>query len=421
MRQTIMKTRTLVLLAALSLSLGQAPAQSVNITSATRSGLLTWTTPFTNSSITLLFSTNLNNRVWLPARHVFSTGLVVSTALTTPRPPVVFYRVQAQDISNVPTGMALIPAGAFQMGDNYSQGAATERPVHTVNISGFYMDRFEASNEQIRQVYQWAYDQGLLGATPATVTNRQGQSYELVDLDLKDHELPVTRLLFTNGLFSVPVGMANLPITGITWYGAQAYCNYRSDMEGLPRCINFTNWTCDFSQGGYRLPTEAEWEKGARGGLTGHHFPWASHGGNYLQHITPNQATFSGSINPYFNWYMTPGGFFNGQLQLKTAWNWPWVGESLQTADGVNGYGLYDMAGNAWEWCWDYWQGDWYSNPAASSDDTRGPVGPVWGRHIRGGGQGYYEDKMRCANRYNIPWAPEWASPVVGFRSVRKQ
>lgn len=420
-----MNPRSLVWLAS-SLMLGQAlSAQTVNITSATRPGLLTWTTPFTNSSSALLFSTNLNSGVWLPARQVLTTGAVFNTTLPEPKSPVAFYRVQAQDVSNVPTGMTLVPGGTFMMGD-YQNGAPVyfdnEKPVHAVMVSSFLMAKFETSNEEMRRTMQWAYDHGLVAATASSVTNLEGDSRLLLDLAGNDHGYPLTHLGFSNGVFYVKEGREQFPSTGVTWCGAMAYCNYRSDMEGLQRCITFTNrinqnvsdWSCDFSKNGYRLPTEAEWEKAARGGFTGHYYPWESFGGSYEQHWSGGFANCSGSYDPYeVNSYATPVGYYNG----------------LQTPPGpnmANGYGLYDMAGNVWEWCWDYYQHNWYSEAGASADDSTGPDGPFAGnlflqfRVIRGGGGGYYQQWLRNSCRHLQGWSQEYPSAVLGFRPVRR-
>ena len=138
-------------------------------------------------------------------------------------------------------GMSLIPAGPFEMGDPYNEGGSDELPVHSVYVSGFYLDKYEVSNEQMRQVLQWAYDTNLVIATATTVQNSEGNPQELLELDSVGSEIS-----FAGGVFTVDVGRENFPCQEVSWYGSQAYCNYKSDIEGLNRCIDFTDWSCDF-------------------------------------------------------------------------------------------------------------------------------------------------------------------------------
>ena len=380
-------------------------AQEVRITSMGRDRMLSWTNSVAGGSATVLFATNLQSGPWLPNRHIFPTSSVTSVALPPPHPGTAFYRIQVSDTSNVPTGMVLIPGGPFVMGDIYEEGFTNARPAHVVYVSSFYMDQFEVTNEDLRRVFQWAYDHGLIYGDSTGMTNAEGDPRQLIKLTGDDHGIPFTRLAFSNGVFSITPGFERLPATGVTWYGAAAYCNYRSEMEGLERCIAFTNrisqyisgWTCDFAKKGYRLPTEAEWEKAARGGLTGHHYPWDSYGGSYAGHISLTNA-----------WYK--GGSTNKPVGSYAP----------------NGYGLYDMAGNVWEWVWDYYKADWYSQPGASQPDTRGPNGPWTGTEwlmskiIRGGSVGYYDGVyLTCACRHSGGWSPSYANWVVGFRCAR--
>lgn len=159
---------------------------------------------------------------------------------------------------NVPAGMALIPAGSFQMGDNFGEGSTDERPVNSLTVSSFLMDKFEVTNEDMRQVFQWAYDQGLVGATTTTVTNSEGDLQELLDLDDPDCQIS-----FSGGTFGVDTGKTNFPCVEVSWCGAQAYCNYRSDMVGRERCVDFsvgaatsrrTGTGCRRKQNGRRRP-----------------------------------------------------------------------------------------------------------------------------------------------------------------------
>lgn len=312
----------------------------------------------------------------------------------------------AAGIPPPPDGMVLIPSGSFQMGNIFGGGGTDEAPIHTVTVSGFYMDKFEVSNEKMREVLQWAYDQNLVVATAGGVTNNEGSARALLGLASSRCQIS-----FSGGIFSVDSGKTNFPCIEVSWYGALAYCNYRSDMDGLSRCIDFSDWSCDFSQDGYRLPTEAEWEKASRGGLTYNFFPWPSSGGiSYIPHIGGSDANYSGSNDPFETEDpgTSPVGYYDGN-------------QTPAGVDMANGYGLYDMAGNVWEWCWDRHQMDWYSQAGATQDDTRGPTDLLLtNRVLRSGAWLYVINSMRCAYRDFID-PDEMSAPTgsIGVRPVR--
>ena len=235
----------------------------------------------------------------------------------------------------IPEGMVLIPAGEFQMGSN--TGSSDEKPVHTVYVDAFYMDKYEVTNAQY-----------------AAFLNAKGlKGWYLINMESGP-------IRYFNQKFQVRRGYENHPMFGVTWEGAMAYAA----------------WV------GKRLPTEAEWEKAARGGLIGKEYPR----GNT---VDTDKANY---IERFEN--------------TRTVGSYP-----------PNGYGLYDMAGNVLEWCLDKYDSEFYANSPKKNPISGGTITSIINdaanvrekRVLRG-------SSMRCAGRdYNY----EMMLLYSGFRCVK--
>lgn len=341
---------------------------STTLTDIAPDGTVTWTNVPTNATFIVQTTTSLDVSNWLDWVQV-----PVSTAITVHR---IFD-------PNPPAGMALIPAGAFTMGDTFDEGDSDERPAHIVSTSAFYMDRYEVTKVLWDEVFQWATDHGY-------------------------------HFDFSNSGQGKAVSH---PIHSLTWYDALHWCNARSQKENLVPAyytdadltavyktvalVIYVNW----SASGYRLPTEAEWEKAARGGKSGQRFPW----GNTISHDQANYYSERPGNPPYYPYDVNPTQGYHPAFAM---------GENPYTSPvgyfAPNGYGLYDVAGNVWEWCWDWYLGNYYSSSPAS--DPRGPAsGSV--HVVRGGGWGYSANACRMAIRGNM--GPTVRYYEVGFRCVR--
>jgi formylglycine-generating enzyme required for sulfatase activity len=284
-----------------------------------------------------------------------------------------------------PAGMVLIPAGNFQMGDTFNEGNSDERPVHTVYVSAFYMDRYEVTKALWDEVYIWA-----------THPDRGANVYSFDNVGSGK--------------------VANHPVHTINWYDMVKWCNARSEMEGrTPAYYTSSSRTSaniyrkgrvnvqnDWARwdAGYRLPTEAEWEKAARGGQSGRRFPW----GDTINHNHAN--------------YQANGSFYSYDTSPDTTWTFhPTYNDGVFPytspvgSFGANGYGLYDMAGNVQEWIWDWYGSSYYGSSPGS--DPRGPT-TISARVVRGGSWSDGAYGCRVAERYNI-W-PFSASTGLGFR-----
>jgi formylglycine-generating enzyme required for sulfatase activity len=298
--------------------------------------------------------------------------------------------------------MQLIPGGDYEMGDHLGTGFYDELPVHAVYIDAFYMDTFEVTNEKYCAFLNGVYIQGLIEVINGVVYKKNDtEPYCETHPWYQD-----SRIQWNGSSFSVTPGKEDHPMLTVSWYGAVAYANWRSVEEGLTPCYDLETWECTFGVGGYRLPTEAEWEKASRGGEHNpyYDYPWGDT-------IDGSKANYWNSGDPYEvgNWpYSTPVGYYDGN-------------QTPPGADMANGYGLYDMSGNVWEWCND-WYDHYYYQYCVDHGIYANPKGPSTGpwdtRVIRSGSWGYYDYSLRCAYR-NKHYDPSTLSHDVGFRVVQ--
>ncbi|HEV2318763.1 MAG TPA: SUMF1/EgtB/PvdO family nonheme iron enzyme [Verrucomicrobiae bacterium] len=304
-----------------------------------------------------------------------SNGRVQATVPVTN--PLAFFRVvELPPPTFTADGMALVPAGSFTMGDSSGDGIPDAIPTN-VALSAFYMDTNLVSYGQWRTIFGYATNVGYT---------------------------------FDN-IGSAKNNATNQPVQSINWYDAVKWCNARSQKAGLmPVYYTDSALTLIYTNGdsatvypnatanGYQLPTEAQWEKAARGGLSSQRFPF----GNTISESQANY--FSTNL---FAYDLGPQGYntnFNSGQQPYTS---P-VGYFR-----ANGFGLNDMAGNVLEWCWD-WYGTPYGQPT-----TNNPTGPTTGtfRITRGGQWGFYANIARTADR--SPMDPTKAENYEGFRCVK--
>jgi formylglycine-generating enzyme required for sulfatase activity len=311
--------------------------------------------------------------------------------------------------SCTPPGMVLVPTGDFIMGDVWHEGGPEELPVHTVYISAYYIDICELTNQQYADALNWANSQGgqiTVSAYGMVFKYNSGNSYPYCALTTG---MPSGEITWNGTTFGVLAGRGNHPMNMVSWYGAVAYANWRSVMQGKTPCYDLSTWACDFYANGYRLPTEAEWEKAAAWDpVQSRHFRFAEHtDGCGLYCLAGARANYTSSGDPFeadpFP-YTTPVGYYDGSNH-----------SGYQTQDAKSYYGCRDMSGNLWEWC-----NDWYSATYYATSASKDPHGPASGTlHAMRGGS-WFNDPYGLRTARRNYHAPADYNPNDGFRCVCK-
>jgi len=322
-----------------------------------------------------------------------------AAAITSPKPP-----------GKAPPDMVWIPGGEFTMGTDGPIGRNDERPAHRVRVDGFWMDQAEVTNRQFERFVE---------ATGYVTTAEKAPTLEEVMKQVPPGTPPPAKELLVPGALVFTPPNASVPLDNVArWWSWMPGANWRhpegpaSNLEGRELhpvvhvswddAVAFAKWA------GRRLPTEAEWEFAARGGLEGKVYVWGD--------------------EPPSDWRIF-ANIWQGEFPNRNTKADGYVRTAPVKSFKPNGFGLYDMAGNVWEWCADWYDSELYerragggmvvnpTGPEKSHDPTQ-PYQPL--RVERGGSFLCHESyclRYRPSARHG--GAPDTGMSHVGFRCAR--
>jgi formylglycine-generating enzyme required for sulfatase activity len=306
---------------------------------------------------------------WMPRLEHFLriAGFLPAFAPATrasgvPAPPVHHTTNTPKTVTDGFGDYVLVPAGAFVMGDRSGEGLARERPAHSVELAAFYIGKYEITNRDWKKFRD----------DPGYDDPKYWPGGRVVPRD----QVPYWTQPNNHGGGTPDSDV--YPVLGVNWDSATAYCAWLSARTGKH----------------YRLPTEAEWEKAARG-TDGRRYPW----GDTLERA---RANFVGA--QAFD-TVRPVGFYDGSVR-----------DGLTTRSNAAPYGAFDMAGNVLEWCQDWYDRDYYAVAP-----RKNPPGPATGayRVVRGGSFFVEAPDLRSAAR-SAAWPSFQGHRMIGFRPVRE-
>ncbi len=301
-----------------------------------------------------------------------------------------------------------VRGGAFRRGPGLSdaeqaQHLERETPARTIILSPYRIGKYEITTAQYVAVMNWAWETGKLSG------------YDGGNLFLDDVLLLMVldwrgAIAFQNARFYArrdgdpKSDRAEHPVTMVTWYGAVAYCNWLSEIHGLEPCYDLETWSPIHPwPNGYRLPTEAEWERAASWLVT-------RRGVTRLSHSVrkePEEFTFFYNYRP--GYYRNPHGMWTEPYTSPVTFFEIWHGRH-----SASGAGCYDMAGNVWEWC-----SDWYAPDYYRVSPIRDPLGPESGQARVSRGGSWNSRAMYCRSAYRNYDEPGFYHYDLGFRVAR--
>jgi formylglycine-generating enzyme required for sulfatase activity len=326
-KSTVMNTVIILIVAILLMNCGYEPG-------STETELVTETiTPQTPTLTVTVVPTETNSST--PSKTITrtpsNTPVPTATSSITPYP--------TQMIDSRGTVMVLVPAGVFLMGSDSWSGS--EKPAHEVYLDSYYIDQFEVSNNAFCE---------FLNEVGNQIEGIAGKAHWVEE---NDPDLQIRRI---DGVWQTDPGRENHPMNEVTWFGARAFCEWRNA----------------------RLPSEAEWEKAARG-IDGRTYPWGE------TEPTCEMANFAGC---YYD-----------SVPVDSFPEW------------VSPYGAYNMAGNVHEWTNDWYSAEYYANAPIVN-----PTGPENGDYKVFRGASWFNGNFQTRTTYRYPKLPVLTYMANGFR-----